>query len=124
MNKRDSLYALLPNQEPRRQRRGPDMSDRTMRRKVASFRKVLTDHVGGSPDEVERALIEQCCVLRIKCEMLEKRMKRGSDTEYDSKTYLAWANTFRRALAALNYGEVAGIIRQHAEAKLLKAYSR
>jgi len=73
---------------------------------------------------VERALIEQCCTLRAKTAVLDEKIIEGTATEMDANHYIAWANAFRRALAALNYGEVANIIRKNAEAKLLREYSR
>lgn len=119
---RDGLYTLLPDQEDGAQRRGPSL--RTIRRQTQRLRDDLTKHLGGKPNEVEKELINQCCVLHVKCKMMAKRIKRGEETEFDHKSYLAWINTYRRSLAALNYGEVAHIIRNNAEAKLLKAYSR
>jgi hypothetical protein len=119
---RDGIYARLPDQLPGQQRRGP--SPRTIRRQSQHLREALTAHMGGKPNEIEKALISQCCVLHVKCKMMEKRIKHGEETELDHKTYLSWTNSYRRYLAALNYGEVAKIIRHNAEAKLLREYSR
>lgn len=92
------------------------------------FRRELTDHIrtknGFPPNAVERALIEQCVALRLKLAMLDEKVISGRETQMDSTQYIAWHNAFRRALAGLNYGEAAKLIRQTAEAKLLREYSR
>src|SRR5260370_25419946 len=66
------------------------------------FRAELTEHCGGAPDIVQRSLIERAAWVKLRCAMLDARITSGNFTESDSKTYLAWTNTLRRTLIALN----------------------
>src|SRR5215469_13246052 len=62
-------------------------------------RAALTAHVGGDPSTTQRALIERVVWLTVKCCQNEAKILAGKDTEYDGKSYLAWSNALRRAVA-------------------------
>src|SRR5438105_1389891 len=69
---------------------------------MRSLRKELTQHVGGNPSAVARALIERCCWLQLRISLLDRKIASGRDlTEIDSNTYLAWQNSLVRTLARL-----------------------
>jgi len=124
--KEPRLWSRVPGQPGKRQvRQLCKIDGRTqLGRLIREFRDELYAHLSGQPNAVERALIDQCCALRAKTALLDKQILEGTATEMDANCYIAWANALRRALAALNYGEVANIIRKNAEAKLLREYSR
>jgi hypothetical protein len=79
----------------------------------------MIDHVGGNPSATERALIEQIVLLTARCCQNEAKILVGKDTEFDSKSYLAWSNALRRALRDL--GMQANAVRQPSLAEVLKA---
>ena len=122
-----SFYAKIPGQATGRQVRGlsgfPDGRTR-LGRLVREFKKELIEFVGGSPNAIEKALIDQCVTLRCKSLLMEQKQFQGEDTELDRAHYLAWQGALRRALASLTYREAAHTVRQTAEAKLLNAYSK
>jgi hypothetical protein len=64
-------------------------------------RATLTAHVGGEPSATQRALIERVVWLTLKCSLTDAKIAAGTDTDYDSKSYLAWSNALRRALRDL-----------------------
>src|SRR5207253_1309538 len=62
---------------------------------LCRVREELTQHVGGRPTAVQRALIERCVWLSLRLAMLDKKIASGRDfTQIDSNTYLAWSNSF------------------------------
>jgi hypothetical protein len=65
-------------------------------------RAELTAHVGGSPNVVQRLLIERAVWLSIKLELLNEKMVDGEVFKpRDHNHYLAWSNGLTRTLAAL-----------------------
>jgi hypothetical protein len=64
-------------------------------------RAALVAHVGGEPSATQRALIERVVRLTVKCSLIDAKIAAGTDTDYDSKSYLAWSNALRRALRDL-----------------------
>lgn len=71
-------------------------------RLLVSIRKELVEHVGSDPDAVQRALIEQAAQLRLRIALMDRKFaETGVQTELDSRTYLAWTNSYARLLARL-----------------------
>ena len=72
-------------------------------RVIRATRTSLVQHVGGSPISGASALIEQCAQLRLRLATMDRAFTEGGSamTERDSKTYLAWSNSYCRALAQL-----------------------
>ena len=69
---------------------------------MAATRAELTAHVGGKPSVVQSCLIEQLVQLRLRLATMDRRFARtGEMTAHDSRTYLAWANSFSRVLTRL-----------------------
>ncbi len=87
---------------PYRRKRVAKIDRRTASGKLLDqFRRDLLDHIGTDPSAVERAIIERCCWLQLKCSLIDAKLAAGTDTEYDSKSYLAWSSALRRALRDL-----------------------
>jgi hypothetical protein len=124
------LWQMVPDQEPGKQVRQISRIDRrtTLGKLLKTFHADLCRHVteknGRPPDAVEVALINQCVTLRVKLAKLDQKIVSGDDGDLAGRQYIAWANTFRRSLAALNYGELAALLRRNSEAKLLREYNR
>lgn len=70
-----------------------------MAKYVKRLRGQLIEHVGGSPNAVQAALIDRACMLALKLHLLDAQMLAGAD--YDSRKYLAWDGAYRRTLQAL-----------------------
>jgi hypothetical protein len=124
------LWQKIPDQPEGRQVRQLGVVDKRTQlgRVLKAFKRDLVQHVteknGRPPDAVEQALIESCCALKIKLAYLEKKIIERADGDLEQRSYIAWSNTFRRQLAALNYSEQANIIRKNSEARLLREYNR
>ena len=82
-------------------------------------RAALTAHVGGNPSATQCAVIEQIVLLTARCCQNEAKILAGKDTEFDSKSYLAWSNALRRALRDL--GMQPNAARSPTLAEMLKA---
>jgi hypothetical protein len=65
------------------------------------FRADLIKHVGGKPSIPQTAIIERCAWIRVRLALLDREIASGDLSEYDSKVYLAWANTLGRLLSRL-----------------------
>jgi hypothetical protein len=81
---------------------GPDA--RTLEGKLFKrTREELTDHCGGKPNAVQRALIDRACHIRLRLACMDRKFGKpgGSMTEIDSRTYLAWCNTYGRLVSRL-----------------------
>jgi hypothetical protein len=77
---------------------GRTVEARLMRETRANLEK----HVGGTPSAVQQALIEQAVQLRLRLAVMDSKFAQtGSQTEHDSRTYLAWANSYSRLLRLL-----------------------
>jgi hypothetical protein len=120
------LYGAVHATPTNRQTRGlPRIDGRTRAGRIArAFRQDLIDHVGGSPNIIEREIIERCVFLQLKCSLMDAKICAGKESEYDSKTYLAWSASLQRSLLKLGYQENVEIMRKRAETNLLKAYQR
>lgn len=72
-------------------------------RLLKQVREKLTAELGGAGrlSAGQRALVERAAYLQLRCAVLDQRIIDGSFTDFDSKTYLAWANSLRRALVDL-----------------------
>lgn len=71
-------------------------------RMLVTIRAELTDHVGGRPSSVQKALIERCARLTLYIEAMDRdAMASGTLTERNSRQYLAWSNALRLALVQL-----------------------
>lgn len=71
-------------------------------RLLVGVRRELVEHVGGDPNAVQRAMIEQAAQLRLRIALMDRKFaETGVQTELDSRTYLAWSNTYARLLARL-----------------------
>jgi hypothetical protein len=70
-------------------------------RLLRQVREALIRHLGGTVTPPQRAMIERCAMLQLRCAALDRKILDGSFTEYDAKTYLAFSNSLTRALKAL-----------------------
>lgn len=71
-------------------------------RLMQQVRKELTDHVGGSPSATQRALIERAVNISVRLAVMDQRFaETKTQTEHDSRTYLAWSNSLTRTMRSL-----------------------
>jgi hypothetical protein len=72
------------------------------------MRERLTEELGGAGRLTarQRVLVERAAYLQLRCAVLDKRIADGTFTDYDSKTYLAFSNSLRRAMEALGLERV------------------
>lgn len=72
-------------------------------RLLRDTRAELTAHLGGNPSATQRALIEQAAQLRLHLATMDRTFAEtgGKMTLHDSRTYLAWANSYSRLLRLL-----------------------
>jgi hypothetical protein len=71
-------------------------------RLMRETRAELTAHVGGAPSTVQSCLIEQLVQLRLRIATMDRKFAAtGEMTAHDSRTYLAWANSYSRLLARI-----------------------
>jgi hypothetical protein len=69
---------------------------------LIAARAELTAHVGGNPNNVQKALIERAARLTLYVEMMDARaLAAGTMSERDSRQYLAWSNALRLCLRDL-----------------------
>jgi hypothetical protein len=62
----------------------------------------LTAHIGGTPSPTQAAIIESAAMLALHLHMMDLRfLASGGLSTHDSNQYLAWQNSYRRALVAL-----------------------
>jgi hypothetical protein len=128
--RKPAVWALVPGQEPGRQVRGLAHVDSRTRlgRLVKAFRESLVHHVTEKyrhpPDDVQLSYIEQAVTLRAETALIHQKIMEGTAGMHDRDCYLAWVNTLRRTLAALDYEDAAKTVRQTAEAKLMSVYGR
>ncbi len=72
------------------------------KRQVRATIAHLTAHVGGDPTATEQRLIERAAWLELHLDMMDRRgAERGSLSERESRSYLAYENSYRRSLAQL-----------------------
>jgi hypothetical protein len=124
-HKKRRLTPLGPHTRQHRLLTGIDWRSRTGRTLVAA-RAELTAHVGGKPNNVQKALIERAARLMLYIELMDaEALKAGTMTERNSKQYLAWVNALRLCLRELgvNAAQVEqplsldDIVAEHARAK-------
>lgn len=73
-------------------------------RLVASLRRELIAHVGGSPTVTQRILIDQACQLKLRLAMMDRGDVGDGPftmTEQRQVQYLAWCGTLERTLTRL-----------------------
>ena len=73
---------------------------------LTAARAELTAHVGGNPNNVQKALIERAARLTLYVEMMDARaLVEGTMSERDSRQYLAWVNALRLCLRDIGVEE-------------------
>ena len=100
--KRRAPYKRRPELGPHtRQHRlleGMDWRSREGQTLIAA-RAELTAHVGGNPNNVQRALIERAARLTLYIELMDaEALAAGTMTERNSRQYLAWGDALRLCL--------------------------
>ena len=71
-------------------------------RLMAAARAELTRHVGGSPNSIQRTLIERAARLQLYIEVMDREtLETGTMSERASRQYLAWSNSLRLTLRDL-----------------------
>ena len=71
-------------------------------RSIRETRAELLAHVGGDPSATQRALIEQLVQIKLRLAVMDRKFcQTRAQTDHDSRTYLAWANTSARSLRQL-----------------------
>jgi len=71
-------------------------------RLLRDTRAELTAHLGGTPSATQRALIDQLAQLRLRLATMDRAFaESGAMTAHDSRTYLAWSNSYSRMLRQL-----------------------
>src|SRR6266849_5993653 len=83
------LYGVAPPTEDNPDKRGLTKIDgRTKAGRAAKeFRAALVAHVGGSPNTVQKELIERAVILQLKCSLMDQQIVKGIESEYSQKTY-------------------------------------
>jgi hypothetical protein len=73
---------------------------------LAAARAELTAHVGGHPNNVQKALIERAARLTLYIELMDaEALVVGTMTERNSRQYLAWVNALRLCLREIGLDE-------------------
>lgn len=71
-------------------------------RLLHALRAELTAHVGGRPSATQAAIIEQAAQIKLRLAVMDRRFaETGAQTDHDSRTYLAWANSYARLMKQL-----------------------
>jgi hypothetical protein len=97
--------ALGPHTREHRLLEGIDWRTREGQVLIAA-RAELTAHVGGSPNNVQRALIERAARLMFYLELMDREaLATGTMTERNSRQYLAWVNALRLCLREIGIDE-------------------
>jgi hypothetical protein len=90
--------ALGPHTREHRLIAGIDWRTREGQTLIAA-REELTHHVGGKPNNVQKALIERAARLTLYIELMDaEALKAGTMSERNSRQYLAWVNALRLCL--------------------------
>ena len=70
--------------------------------RLRTYRKELVAHVGGRPSATQSAIIEQAIQIRLRLGVMDDKFAAsGAMTEHDSRSYLAWANSYTRLMRQL-----------------------
>ena len=73
---------------------------------LAAARAELTAHVGGNPNNVQKALIERAARLTLYIELMDaEALEAGTMSERNSRQYLAWVNALRLTLREIGVDE-------------------
>ena len=78
----------------------PDRRTREARL-LKQMRQELSQHLGGNPTPMQRALIERAAMLQLRCAKFDEKIIDGTFSEYDSKVFLAFSNSLTRTMKAL-----------------------
>jgi hypothetical protein len=71
-------------------------------RLMRETRAELVRHVGGTPSATQAALIDQLVQIKLRLAVMDRRFaETDAQTDHDTRTYLAWANSYARLLAQL-----------------------
>jgi hypothetical protein len=70
-------------------------------RLLRQMREELIRHLGGNVTPPQRAMIERCAMLQLRCAVLDRKILDGTFTEFDAKVYLAFTGSLTRTLARL-----------------------
>src|SRR5262252_1843381 len=73
----------------------------------ARLTSATLEHVGPDPTPVQKSLIERASWLELKLALLDAKIARQCDSEYDSATYLSWVGHLRRLYQTLGIGRPA-----------------
>ncbi len=77
-------------------------------RLIRQLHAELIRHVGGKPSVTQAAIIDQLVQLRVRIATMDRAFaETGDTTGHDTKTYLAWANSYARLLRHLGLKGVA-----------------
>lgn len=69
---------------------------------VRKMRAELLAHVGSNHSVVQLELIEQLVQIKLRLAVMDRKfVETRAKTDHDSRTYLAWANTYGRLLERL-----------------------
>jgi hypothetical protein len=104
-----SLTQLEPHKKRRRTALGPHTREHRLiagidwrtreGQTLIAAREELTRHVGGKPNNVQKALIERAARLTLYIELMDaEALKAGTMSERNSRQYLAWVNALRLCL--------------------------
>jgi hypothetical protein len=89
---------------------------------LAAARAELIAHVGGHPNNVQKALIERAARLTLYIELMDRdAVEAGTMSERNSRQYLAWVNALRLCLREIGVEEakpdkgasIASIVARH-----------
>ena len=73
---------------------------------LIAARAELTAHVGGSPNNVQKVLIERASRLMLYLELMDREaLVAGTMSERNSRMYLAWTNSLRLTLREIGIDE-------------------
>ena len=73
---------------------------------LIAARAELTAHVGGNPNNFQKALIERAARLTLYVELMDaEALVAGTMTERNSRQYLAWVNALRLCLRDIGLDE-------------------
>jgi len=72
-------------------------------REANALKAALLRHLGPHPSQIQVAMVQQIVQLKLRLAMLDQRLiaAGGQFSMHDSHVYLAWSNSFVRALKAL-----------------------
>jgi hypothetical protein len=70
---------------------------------LRGVRAELVKHVGGRPSATQAALIEAAAQLRLRITLMDRKFSETqTQTEHDTRTYLAWVGSLARLMTRLD----------------------